>query len=79
MGVPLEQLFRAATLTNAQAFKIDNDYGSIEPGKVANLLMLKSNTLKQVEAYNQIEYVIKSGISIEHRKLATQFTCAANK
>ena len=79
MGVPLEQLFRAATLTNAQTFNIDKDYGSIQPGKVANLLLLKSNPLEQVEAYNQIEYVIKSGIVIQCNKLSAQFMNAANQ
>ncbi|WP_232003141.1 amidohydrolase family protein [Pseudoalteromonas piscicida] len=64
-GVDLVSLLSAATINNAKAFAIDNQYGSIAAGKVANLLLLNSNPLQSVSAYNDIEYVILHGLAIE--------------
>lgn len=61
-GIKLEDLFKAATLNNARAFNLDHRYGTVEFGKIANLLLLKSNPLKNVEAYNGIDKVILRGI-----------------
>lgn len=40
MGIPLEDAVLAATLTPARAIGIDAERGSIEPGKVADLVVL---------------------------------------
>ena len=61
VGIKLPDLLIAATLNNATAFGIENDFGSIEEGKEANLLLLKENPLKSVEAYDAIEQVIVRG------------------
>lgn len=60
-GVSLHQLLRAATLDNARAFGIDDDYGTVEPGKVANLLLLSGNPLESVDAWGSIETVVLRG------------------
>jgi imidazolonepropionase-like amidohydrolase len=41
-GLSFEQIFRAATINNARKFKIDSQVGTIEPGKIANLVLLKN-------------------------------------
>jgi imidazolonepropionase-like amidohydrolase len=61
LGVPLGTLFSAATINNATAFGIDAEVGSIEVGKKANLLILRSNPLQRVEAYREIETIILAG------------------
>lgn len=61
LGIKLPDLLIAATLNNAKAFGIEKDFGSIEVGKVANLLLLNENPLKSVEAYDAIEQVIVRG------------------
>jgi len=38
-GVPLQQMVNRATLNPAKAMRTDNDYGSVEPGKKADLLI----------------------------------------
>ena len=68
-GVPLDTLFRALTLDNARAFHIDNDVGSIEVGKKADLLILSSNPLNDVMAYDTIESVVLGGKLIDRRDL----------
>lgn len=40
MGVPLGQAVRAASTNPARAIGIEHDYGSLEPGKLANILLL---------------------------------------
>lgn len=56
-GVSLRQIFEASTLHNAQAFGLDREVGSIEPGKRANLLLLARSPLDSVSAYDSIQSV----------------------
>ncbi len=39
-GIPLWELINKATLNPAKAMKIDKDYGSVEPGKKADILII---------------------------------------
>jgi imidazolonepropionase-like amidohydrolase len=68
-GVALPDLLKSATINNALAFGIEQDYGSIESGKSANLLLLTKDPLQSVEAYDSIERVIIQGVSIEREQL----------
>ena len=43
MGIPMESAIKAATLNPAKAIGIDQNYGSITPHKVANLLILNKD------------------------------------
>ena len=72
-GVTLPQIFAAATLNNATAFNLQDSYGTVEPGKIANLLLLDANPLTSVEAYNQIDKVILRGEVIERETLAADY------
>jgi N-acetylglucosamine-6-phosphate deacetylase len=42
-GVPLPETIRMASLTPAKILGIDKDYGSIEAGKVADLIVLDAD------------------------------------
>src|SRR5437660_7372121 len=54
-GAPLPLILRAATLDNAATLGLSQDLGSIEVGKRADLLLLKTNPLLTVSAYDSIE------------------------
>lgn len=69
-GVPLPAIFRAATLNNARQFGLDKDYGTVEPGKIANLLLLAGNPLETMRAWTQLEKVILRGEVIQRETLA---------
>ena len=69
-GISLHSIFRAATYNNAKAFHLERQYGSVEKSKIANLLILNSNPLENVEAYNKIDYVILRGEMIERSELS---------
>ena len=61
LGMALPQLLAAATINNAVAFKMEDDYGSITHNKVANLLLLNANPLVSVTAYDKIDTIILHG------------------
>ena len=69
-GLSLEQIFKAATINNAREFKLDSQVGSIEPGKIANLVLLKKSPLESVDAYDQIVTVWVHGRPISRDSLA---------
>jgi len=69
-GIPLENIFLAATYNNANAFHIDDKYGSIETGKIANLLLLNEDPLQSISAYNHIHTVIVRGNAYSRNTLS---------
>ena len=71
-GIPLATLFRSLTIDNALAFGIDDEIGTIEPGKRADLLILSANPLVDIAAYNAIEQIILAGVPIEREHLSAE-------
>jgi hypothetical protein len=69
-GMSLGQIFRAATISNARKFKLDAQVGTIEPGKIANLVLLKQSPLESVQAYDSISMVWVHGKQILRDSLA---------
>ena len=69
-GMSLTQVFKAATLNNARAFKLDAELGTIEPGKVANLVLMKMSPLVDIHAYDSIAMVWVKGKQIARARLA---------
>jgi hypothetical protein len=68
-GVPLERILRAATLDNATAFGLSKSFGSIEVGKQADLLLLHSDPLKSISAYDTIDIIFLKGNPIPRSSL----------
>jgi imidazolonepropionase-like amidohydrolase len=69
-GLSLEQIFTAATINNAREFKLDSQLGTIEPGKIANLVLLKKSPLESVDAYDSIVTVWIRGKQLSRENLA---------
>jgi imidazolonepropionase-like amidohydrolase len=69
-GIPLSAIFAAGTINNARQFGLAKDYGTIEKGKIANLLLLEANPLSFVEAWAKIDKVILRGEPIDRDTLA---------
>jgi hypothetical protein len=59
---PMETL-RAATLHGAEIIGLAQDLGSIEPGKLADLVVLDANPLEDIHNMNTVRYVVKNGRS----------------
>jgi imidazolonepropionase-like amidohydrolase len=54
-------VIRAATLTGARAMGQEKDMGSIEPGKLANLVVLSANPLGDVRNMKSVVLTVKRG------------------
>jgi imidazolonepropionase-like amidohydrolase len=64
------QIFKSATLTNAQALKLDGDIGTVRVGKRANLLLLRQDPTQTIDAYADIAKVILNGRVLDPSDLA---------
>ena len=71
-GLSLEQIFKAATISNAREFKLDSQVGTIEPGKIANLVLLRKSPLASVDAYDSIVTVWVHGRQVSRESLTAQ-------
>jgi imidazolonepropionase-like amidohydrolase len=71
-GVGEDQLLRAMTFENARVMRLDGEIGTVEPGKIANLLLLGENPLASVEAYDSIETVFLRGRPIDRATLTAR-------
>ncbi|MEO3405905.1 amidohydrolase family protein [Mucilaginibacter sp. CAU 1740] len=58
-GLSLLDAIRAATIVPATMMKMNNESGSIEQGKKADILLLNKNPLEDITALNDIDTVIK--------------------
>src|SRR5579871_1021012 len=54
-------VLRSATLRGAEAIGYAQDLGSIEPGKLADMVILDKNPLDDIHNTNTIHYVMKNG------------------
>lgn len=73
-GLTPAQVFRAATLSNAQALGLSREIGTVQIGKRANLLLLRENPTETVEAYDKIVKVILHGRVLNREELAATRT-----
>jgi imidazolonepropionase-like amidohydrolase len=69
-GISLKAILQAGTINNARQFGLEDKFGTVEIGKVANLLLLDANPLETIEAWNQIDTVILHGKAIDRSTLA---------
>jgi imidazolonepropionase-like amidohydrolase len=60
-GMTNHEALRSATLNGARALGLDKDVGSLENGKLADLLVLDANPLSDIKNTNTIRYVMVNG------------------
>jgi imidazolonepropionase-like amidohydrolase len=61
MGMTPQRAIAAATRVNAQIIGKGRDLGSIEPGKLADIIVVKGNPLFDIVALSSVEIVVKGG------------------
>ena len=60
-GMPPHEALRAATLNVAQGMGMAADFGSLEVGRIADLVVLDQNPLEDIQHSTSIRYVMQSG------------------
>ncbi len=60
-GMTNMEAIRCATLNGAQYLGLDTDLGSLEPGKLADLIVTDKNPLDNIRNSESIRYVMKNG------------------
>jgi hypothetical protein len=60
-GIPAAQVLRIATIVPAQVMKDDKDYGSIAPGKIADLAIVNGRPAERITDLRRTERVIRAG------------------
>ncbi len=60
-GMSNHDALRVATLMGAEAIGLGGDLGSIEGGKLADLVVLEANPLDDIRNTNTVRYVMKNG------------------
>lgn len=63
-GIPNGEVLHMATLGNAKALGRDDTLGSIEPGKQADLVLLGSDPMENIENTKDIRLVIMNGHTV---------------
>lgn len=65
-GVSPMQAIQAGTLWAAEAIHQGDELGSVQDGKIADLLILPRNPLDDITAYQDIELVMQNGRVLDH-------------
>jgi imidazolonepropionase-like amidohydrolase len=62
---PVDAL-RAATNWAAECCRIEDEAGTLEPGKLADLISLAGNPLSDIRAIDEVRLVVKGGRRYDH-------------
>lgn len=63
-GMDEFEAIKTATINAAELLGLEKEIGSIELGKVADLVIVRANPIENIENIRQVEFVIKDGIVV---------------
>jgi imidazolonepropionase-like amidohydrolase len=65
-GMSPQQILKSATVNAADLIGQKNTLGTIEQGKIADIIAMKVNPLDNIEALLTIDFVMKSGDVVKY-------------
>jgi imidazolonepropionase-like amidohydrolase len=65
-GMPNIKTIKAATIDTAKLLKIDDTLGSIAVGKIADLVAVNGDPIKDISVMESMTFVMKEGVVITH-------------
>ena len=68
-GLPTADVIRAATVNAARMIGQEEQLGSVDAGKMADLLILEANPLDDIRAVRRIYRVVKGGVVYDPARL----------
>jgi imidazolonepropionase-like amidohydrolase len=68
-GIPPADVLRIATLVPAQVLKREQDLGTIEPGKLADFIIVDGDPTRNISDIRRITTVVKDGKVFDPRAI----------
>ena len=68
------QALQTVTINSARMAYVEKDLGTVEPGKLADLVAVRGNPLEDLKAAANAEYVIKNGNVYTQAQILAPFT-----
>lgn len=65
-GMTPMQAIQAGTINVAKAFRKDKDFGTVEPGKIADIIAIDGDPLKDIWAVQNVKLVVLGGKVVDH-------------
>lgn len=61
VGMPAMEALQSATLVPAKLLKVEDSYGSIQKGKIADLIAVEKNPIQDISTLENVIFVMKGG------------------
>jgi imidazolonepropionase-like amidohydrolase len=69
-GMPARAVLASATIAAARMLGVERELGSVEPGKVADLVLLREDPRRDASAVAAVDLVLRKGVPIERPSAA---------
>jgi cytosine/adenosine deaminase-related metal-dependent hydrolase len=72
-GIPAPEVLRIATIEAAQVMHMDRDFGSVTPGKYADMILVNGDPTAHISDVRHVDTVIKGGVIYKPAELYPAF------